>query len=506
MILKKDRLPELFTLLALFGCFSYVFYRASALSITHDEALSYLHFAWLPKSYWEIITYKIPTTNNHLLNSILMRWFTSHFGNSEIIIRTPNLIGYAFYLSSTVLILRMLLRRYQLLLGILFLALHPFLIGYFSCARGYGLGLGFMMAGIFFSLKSLQTLTQESRLRSYVTYAVLAYFSLFLATLSNLIFLHLQLSASVILIFGTLFLGDFKKRRRQILSNFIAILITALFGAITFLIYSEPIKKLSAANEFYHGGKNGFWSDSVQSLITATIHGQYHNSLIPVLFLSILIVIVVVLSTLFIFKVTRKDCLRENPSQLVFSFVFWMIFLCWIGIELQNLTLKTIFPIDRGVIYFIPLFSLLCLTFTSNGNWFGQQRWNDLIKKAFLVVIGLSCLHYAYNINTSYFLLNKPDAHTKEVIQYLEDMNRNKIITPQSQKFGIHWWFEPAINYYLLRNKIPWFGFVTREGFDGEYDYYYVRAEDKWIIEKYNLKVLKHYSISDTYLAVPQNT
>src|SRR5215470_2912969 len=76
--------------------FLWVFARACLQSITIDEADTYLFFVGRPwPSHWE------PSTNNHLLNSLLMRLFTSLFGVSHLSVRAPALIGAAIYIAAT---------------------------------------------------------------------------------------------------------------------------------------------------------------------------------------------------------------------------------------------------------------------------------------------------------------------------------------------------------------------------------------------------------------------
>src|SRR5689334_9205606 len=67
--------------------------RACRQSITIDEADTYL--SWVAPAYptqWSV------NSNNHVLNSILMRVFTWAFGVSHLTVRAPALLGAALYI------------------------------------------------------------------------------------------------------------------------------------------------------------------------------------------------------------------------------------------------------------------------------------------------------------------------------------------------------------------------------------------------------------------------
>jgi hypothetical protein len=47
-----------------------------------------------------------------------------------------------------------------------------------------------------------------------------------------------------------------------------------------------------------------------------------------------------------------------------------------------------------------------------------------------------------------------------------------------------------------------WMKKVDRDGPEREFDYYYITSKDKELLEKYNLRIIGRYDLSDTYLAV----
>ncbi|HXP86905.1 MAG TPA: hypothetical protein VN841_19405 [Bryobacteraceae bacterium] len=137
--------------------------RAAVQSITIDEAVTYLAFVRPGLEWW-------PGTNNHLLNSLLMRLFTLLFGPSHLSVRAPALIGAALYISASYRLCRLLGKNmpgenmsapassggsiavaWPLLVCLVY---NPFVFDYLVAARGYGLALGFLMWAIVVAAES----------------------------------------------------------------------------------------------------------------------------------------------------------------------------------------------------------------------------------------------------------------------------------------------------------------------------------------------------------------
>lgn len=139
-------------LIALFT-FVWIFHRAAVQSITLDEATTYL--------YWvrpEGTAFWTPHSNNHILNSILMRLSVWLFGLGHLSLRLPALIGGAIYICSSFNLTRRLAPRplLQAILLICFLW-NPFVMDYMVAARGYGLALGFLGLSLAALAKVIQT-------------------------------------------------------------------------------------------------------------------------------------------------------------------------------------------------------------------------------------------------------------------------------------------------------------------------------------------------------------
>ncbi|PIQ86823.1 MAG: hypothetical protein COV74_03040 [Candidatus Omnitrophica bacterium CG11_big_fil_rev_8_21_14_0_20_45_26] len=494
--------------IVLFSCLAlllgYTGVRAYLLSMTHDEALTYTYFALLPKTYTEIITYHIPTTNNHLLNSLLIKFFTSHWGDSEFIIRLPALTGHLLFLLGTLFCLRLFFKGPWLWGSFLLVNAHPFLLDYFSCARGYALALGFSALAFFMILMMIK----HGRLTQSPFQLVIAMLMMVLAVLSNLAFLNLMMPMMALIMFFGIFSlirqkVSFMKRAQSIIANLG--LPMAIPGYGLYFIYAEPIRKLKAADEFYHGGSQSFWHDTIGSLLTVSLHEQSYGILGNISFLSILAAGLLVLAgILLLFYFKKHRTLSFTGKSL--GFFLLLLLTCTAGSIAEHILIGTVYPFDRAAIFFIPIFTFTFLLTARLALDLSNQAMQRIVIVVYgcLIIIGLC--HFARCANLTHFLLNKPDANTKDVMQYLREIHRVENLAPRSVSLGVHWWFEPAVNYYIIREKLYWLQFVNRRGLGGKFDYYYFREPDKEIIPTYNLEVIQHYPLPDTYLAEPKGS
>lgn len=119
---------------------SWIVHRAAVQSITLDEALTFLFWVHPPGP-----TYLEPHSNNHILNSLLMRvsiWLT---GLSHLSVRLPALLGGALYIWASYRLTGRLGTNQFLRISLLVcLVFNPFVMDYMVAARGYGLALGFL--------------------------------------------------------------------------------------------------------------------------------------------------------------------------------------------------------------------------------------------------------------------------------------------------------------------------------------------------------------------------
>jgi hypothetical protein len=122
----------------------WVIARAAVQSITIDEADTYRFWvARLGPTHWE------SSSNNHVLNSALMRLFTSVFGLHYLTVRAPALIGAVIYIGSAYRLCRVVSTSRALQWALLVaMTCNPLVMDYLVAARGYGLAVGFLMCAL----------------------------------------------------------------------------------------------------------------------------------------------------------------------------------------------------------------------------------------------------------------------------------------------------------------------------------------------------------------------
>jgi hypothetical protein len=143
----------------------WIVFRAATQSITLDEAHTFLHWVHPPAAtHWE------PHSNNHVLNSCLMRLSVFFAGPSHLSIRAPALLGGFLYIAAaTKLVRRLTPARLSQILLFLCLVFNPFVMDYLVAARGYGLAAAFFCLALIQILPPTKNPTRAAILLSTFT-------------------------------------------------------------------------------------------------------------------------------------------------------------------------------------------------------------------------------------------------------------------------------------------------------------------------------------------------
>lgn len=456
---------------------AYTSYRAFALSITFDEGTSYIEFA--RSSFADIISQKIISPNNHLLNTLGMKLFSHFFGSSEWVLRLHSVIAHIFYLFFSYQIVKRLGTTILIVSGFVLLNFNPYLLDFFSLARGYGLAVTFMMGSIYFLFKILDNpLDKTSTLFSFLLAS--------LAVVSN--YSLLLFFAALFIIYNIIILVNSKKISPAMIfsKNKIPLLISIVLTMIVYL----PIKKLTATGTFYFGGTTGFWKDTAQSIIVASLYDQPYTNTASMFLNYFLIAVIIIMSLTLVVFVMRKGLQKIN-SFFVISFLL-LVFTSLISI-IQHLFDYGNFLTDRMAVFFIPLFFLSFIFFID------YIRQHLLFKNLInLLVIFFTLPFFIHTVKSANFVSTynwKFEAQTKEMLSNL----KTEIIAEKKElkniKLRIGWHFVSSINFYKITKNINWLNFVvpagyarpqffpeeckeSSEGLNGDYDYYYMLGAD----------------------------
>ena len=474
--------------------FFYVAMRASTLSITHDEALTY---AWHVKGDWlQILLFKTPglPDNNHVLHTLLCKISVTLLGLSELSLRLPSLLGCLFYLTGLNLCLKRIVPGWRQVPGLLMIALNPYVLDFLGLARGYGLGLGFTMLGLAALLASLA----ESPGKVRETPALLSVMLFALATLANISFL-LVLMAALVILSATLLYSAVVSARHDISTHQSSppwILLLKII-ALTLPVFAYLILPLGIIHQnklFEMGGYKGFWVDTVGSLIEGTIYDSAwladQRWLLEAWVMVTLLLIPLVLWSL------RKTDTGRFAALIVIVTMTGLIALESLA---QHAILNVALLQGRRGIALIPLF-LLAALMTCNLPQ-APYRWIGILGLLVSVVVpAVLVVNGLMSINTKYVYDWKDDSCSRDVMLAVRDkILREKPLVPLHMR--VNWVFEPSTNFYrhtmgLESSLLP----LNRDGLDGLADIYYGYTQDQGLITKYSVRLLQHEPVSDTVL------
>ena len=128
--------PLLYLYILLGTVIALVVYRAVQQDVTMDEAVTVSHWVLRDGYQWT------PDTNNHMLNTLLMKISTSVLGVTPFSVRLPALLGAIGYsVSAFLLTLTLFGRTWRSGCVFVILTLNPFIMDYLCVARGYSIAM-----------------------------------------------------------------------------------------------------------------------------------------------------------------------------------------------------------------------------------------------------------------------------------------------------------------------------------------------------------------------------
>lgn len=458
----------------------YTGYRAATLSFTIDESISFNVF--VPLRFMDIISYKISTANHHLLNTLAMKYMSALFGSGEFSLRFPSLVCHLFYMIFTYKIVRKNVSPYLVLAGFLLLNLNPYLLDFFSLARGYAMAVTFTVISLYFLFEYVENQKQKNFLSStgFAMLAILSNFSLLIYYVSVIAVVNLYWISS-----QNVF------RFKELVKKNIPVIISAL---ILILILFEPLRKLTKYKEFYDGGLNGFWSDTVGSLIYATLYEKPYQ-MTAFLYLKYFIGVVSLLLILtLIYKLFRLKTKAFSQKSVV---AILLLFIPCLVTIVQHYTLNSNYLINRMALFFIPIF-FINIVFLINE--FALSVKLKLLSGSLIYLItGMFVFHTMNSLNTTSSLYWKFDADTKRMLLDLDSVVKND--SASKVKLGVMTLYEPAINFYRTTKNYKWLEKVGEDGYrDQAYNFYYLGDSSSKYITDRNMSVLKHYPASNSVL------
>lgn len=381
--------------------FCFLLLRIILVGPTYDEIWTLSTYS--KESIFDILQMTKPDANNHLLNSIFIKFFLQLPGNEVVLSRLPTLLAfipYAYFVNR-------ISTRFESFFGrlvfIFFMLANPFVLDFFTVARGYGLMLAFETGSIFYWFKFRTT--------SNSLYIFKAMALSFLAVLANFSMFNLVITFHLFLFIDIVYLKKVK-----------IFLIALIIEAILYLAFIfPPIVKLIISHSLNYGGRSNWIEDSLVSLLH---YSSY--KLIP-------ISICVILSWAFVLTALLMFMRFYRNTRLLWltSILFLLILINTV----QHLFFQTPYPLDRTALYYYPIIALLITTFI-------EQFSQPLRKFVFTIAISVIGVNALFNFNLHKTILWDFDAYSLIILNKVSQ--KNKLV-----KIDYSWPFQSVVEYYL---------------------------------------------------------
>lgn len=436
---------------------SYVVWRSINISFTHDESLSYTLITGNETQLY--------TANNHWLNTILMYLSSKIFGYSELALRLPNVLAFVLYLVFVYKIFtRFSLQPYALLIAVPLLLFNHFMLDFFGLARGYGLGIAFFTAAIYYFMLYFQKQPSLKYLLLLVFFSLCCIYANY-AFLIAILGLHL---AAVI--------GYFSLHKK----HFVSLLLCYLLEGILLIPAILNILYLSKINELYAGGDNNVFEDTLKSVIHFSFDNALYDLTIPAIWL-------IGLSALIGFLFCKSKSLNYlKLSVIVLLFIPWIL----------HISMNMGYPKDRAAQYWMVMTGLFVL-FAANAILKSRKTG----KKAFILTFFgalslLATINFCAQFNLTHTAIWKYDSDVKKAVMRMDQTADHA----RTYSIGTNWTLEPSLNYYRETRDLKWMSPVWRDGVKGKYDFYLFFKEDFASLDSTHRERIVFFPKSELYL------
>ena len=418
--------------------------------------------------------------NHHLLNTWLIEIAVKILGPAEFVIRLPNVLSFllfAFFAIKIALKFESSLFRWGVLLILL---LNPFVNDYFCLARGYGISMALLLASLYYALEFTANIKKY-----YYAFCCLLYASLGL--LANFSLLNYLL---VLLVLYCILIASLGMKSKL---NYQAFLV--LFIPLVTLSFTIPIVfKLKDAEALFVGKNNGFWQDTVISLIQRFIYARVDKPWL-IMAIEIGIAIFIILSILLI-SIQYKYPKTEDKSASQ-TFLFIVLIGCILANILQNYCLGVLYGIGRTAMYYYPLFSLYLIFSLKQ-----LKAYKPYLAKSVLIVVMIVFVsNFAVNANTQYAFEWQEEGDSKLVVKDLIIQQNNKYNKAEEITVGMGFPYHDDFIFYKDLYALPWLNYVQYEyTFNVLNDYFFIPEKDTVNLKNIKHKIIARYKASASVL------
>jgi len=320
------------------------------MSFTWDEAASYLFY--VQYNTWKPYETGIIDANNHLMNTFFMILEGKYLPKSVFYLRVHSLFSFLVYAGAAFSISKGLVKQRSVFILFSILIIHPYFLDFFSLARGYAMSFAFEML----ALALLFAFISKSNSSSPFLIAMVSCF----AVLCNFSLLNFQLA-----ILGVTSLYCFYLYFQKIwsLTKLIVALLPGLVITAVFFSKLFPLLfKMKELGNFYFGGSQGFWNDTVNSLIVSLSYNTFWIFGVGI-FLKFIIICVFLIVPVWLFL--KRNNLMDASWKKLFA-VYFILIIMIASTIIQHHYLNTLYLKERTALLFLPVFLVVTIVFLSN--------------------------------------------------------------------------------------------------------------------------------------------
>lgn len=463
--MKKKIYPIVIFLMGLL-LFSYVFQRAALLSLTHDESattdlvsVSLADIMFSPSRF--------QTANNHVLHSLFMKWSVLVFGWKEWSIRLPNVLSFLLYYAAAVWYMHRVSKQITVrIAGVFIFCTVPYLLDFFSLARGYGIANAFSLAAFvmltgYFHYNEKKYLLLSFCLSAFAVYA-------------NFTWLNVHLGLWLLMNAGTIIFS--RKENGQSLittmlqNNIYPLLISCL---LALLIY-KPISFLRKQDEFKWGAAE--WITSFNNFINDLLYGHSFagNGKSSILIIAFCLLAAVLMAVLVFIKHLYRY--RQHAFAAFYSkaglLSLLLLLIIIMATVAQRYLLHTFYIDGRKATLYIPV--LLCFI-TASASWL-REKYNTAGNTAWallsVIFIYQFCLSFNFKSCREWWY----DASSRQAFQLI------CADTAPAKKTAINWLFTHSFHVYnnhFYNHCIPSIVRTDAPAHElADVDYYYIIGDD----------------------------
>ncbi len=470
--------------------FCYILVRAMNFSFTDDEASSVLDILYMNVGYF-FGSY----ANTHLINTFFLCLEMKITGFSELSLRIHSVISYLVFAWFVYRFALYSTRVYLRYLVVILLTLNPFMLDYFSMARGYSTSFACMMAGLYYFSRYMVVASVKKK------HLYLGFFLSGLSVISCYVMLNFYLALLCIYFFYSLFKlpGSFvfKNIMKVFWEERFLWLINILFVIVIMIL----LIKIGPSTLIGGWPAKSFWGDTLYSIVSHfNIYDNPYTFLIYCFFL--LFVLIALIVSLFDLYLTRQLKLHS-----FFSVVFFLIYLSY---TLQYHIFNIPFVSKRGIIYMYPIIMLMIFFSFSELNF--PSKLQKIFTSSLCFISVWLVFNFCFNFSIKRGILTPPN-DVEEIMKLIESTKS----IDSTISIGVNASVSAPLCYYKIKNNFTWAndigsGYSKKMGEylfygkvltkTGYYDYFIIDRNELADVKTFQkIKIIKEYPATNLILA-----